>query len=643
MTLHHLFRNAEHVTVMNKLGHVKNYSFLLEIETAVAVATQQTTSILPTTIVREPTCPSLFHSDYDNYDEFINELEGSGSVHRSHGTMMQELLVAEEEDPGGTQPVLVSIPRTRERTLKQSEAADLPECYIAKRRSPGYKVINKAVDGGKEAYEKIVMKNMLWLLIRPHAAKTSQSVPGWGGFVSLTGKTPLKLTTIEYYPIIPHPITDYKAVKECLSQAEKGTGEVGQQYVITTFDLGVCMKAYPLVWTNPNRYADHIIMIGTFHLACAYLKMIGKKMAGTGLDDILLEAGLISSGSLSSVLSGKNYVRAINCHKTLLEALEHLLLLQFLAARGDESPLSGLPQESKIDDAIIRYLSEYLNFRNAAREGELGKTAQLWLSYMNHVWLVLRLLQAVKTNDYLAYAECIGLMADLFFSFDGQNYARYVTFFAMFIANIEESHPGATELLKRGAISVARSFIPGNRCAVDKTIQETFMKHAKSRGGSNCGSGFSGILTNYGAYQRWTQSSKERAQYLQAAYSMADMVPESVTGEIHRDVRRAEVLKGERRVAKTAAAINSFNNPFNTAEKGKVYSLSSGAPASSDVENDILRTDTIGAESKSNFIQDRLEKKEKFFEPIKELRLKTMADMNKSVLQPLIHIQQTPT
>ena len=96
-------------------------------------------------------------------------------------------------------------------------------------------------------------------------------------------------------------------------------------------------------------------------------------------------------------------------------------------------------------------------------------------------------------------------MADLFFSFDRQNYARYLTFFPVFVANLDESHPGATELLQRDAVSVARSFIPGNRCAVDKTMEETFMRHAKSRsrsGGS--GTGISGIAGNYDAYQRWS-------------------------------------------------------------------------------------------------------------------------------------------
>ena len=104
---------------------------------------------------------------------------------------------------------------------------------------------------------------------------------------------------------------DYKTVQECLRYAENATNEVIQQYIIT-FDLGVCMKAHPIIWNNAKTYENHIIQLGTFHLASAFMKMIGKKMRGTGLSDILLEAGLIGSGSLQGILSGKQYERALH-------------------------------------------------------------------------------------------------------------------------------------------------------------------------------------------------------------------------------------------------------------------------------------------------------------------------------------------
>ncbi len=281
------------------------------------------------------------------------------------------------------------------------------------------------------------------------------------------------------------------------------------------------MKAYPLVWSNIRRYDDHIIMMGTFHIACGYLKMLGKKINGTGFAEVLLEAGLISSGSMSGVLSAKNDSRSLNSHKVLMEALARLIVGQFLEQHGEEVPFEKLPESSRdlienlakssnkvtetaalSDQHICLYTAEYMQFRDDIRSGLQGKTAKLSMTYTNHMWLTLLLLQAVKTNNFTAYEQCLSIMPDLFFSFGGQNYARYLTYFSMFIANIIHSHPGATELLRRGAISVARSFVPGNRCAIDNTIEETFMKHAKSKGDSgSTGAGLSGLQTSYSAYQ----------------------------------------------------------------------------------------------------------------------------------------------
>ena len=70
-------------------------------------------------------------------------------------------------------------------------------------------------------------------------------------------------------------------------------------------------------------------------------------MNGSGLSDILLEAGLISSGSLQGVLSGKHYDRAMHCHKILVECLERLLLSQYLVSIGEDEVLTSLPEESK--------------------------------------------------------------------------------------------------------------------------------------------------------------------------------------------------------------------------------------------------------------------------------------------------------
>ena len=92
---------------------------------------------------------------------------------------------------------------------------------------------------------------------------------------------------------------------------------------------------------------------------------------------------------------------------------------------------------------------------------------------------------------------------------------------------------------------MARSFIPGSRCAVDRTMEETFMKHAKSKGGAGgVGAGLTGITTNYAAYQRWIKTMHERCKYLKSTFCLAKLENYSNLTK-HRSLMRGEVNKSE--------------------------------------------------------------------------------------------------
>ena len=95
---------------------------------------------------------------------------------------------------------------------------------------------------------------------------------------------------------------------------------MNQKYVITTYDLGVCMKAF--IWNESRKYKNHIIMMGSFHI-----------LQG-GLSDIIRESELMSCGSLVGVLKGKSYAQAFSC-QIMQESLEKLMLEKFLAVQGD--------------------------------------------------------------------------------------------------------------------------------------------------------------------------------------------------------------------------------------------------------------------------------------------------------------------
>lgn len=140
----------------------------------------------------------------------------------------------------------------------------------------------------------------------------------------------------------------------------------------------------------------------------------------------------------------------------------------------------------------------------------------------------------------------------------------------------------------------------------------------------------------FGAYQRWCRTTSTRAQYFEKMLDMCGLIddPDCPKAGKHRELERAEIKKSEAAVQRTISAICNFTNPFSLVDKDHLYSLASGAPASLEVELDVLNAEAAGKEAKEAFIRDRFvngSSEVLFFEPIKRLKLKTMEASNKTV------------
>ena len=81
---------------------------------------------------------SLFHSDIDNFDEYVSELKGAGSIHTAHGIMMQELK-CDAGEHGGSVMETPAMLRTKQRSIQLGETQNLHDCYKTQRRGHGYK------------------------------------------------------------------------------------------------------------------------------------------------------------------------------------------------------------------------------------------------------------------------------------------------------------------------------------------------------------------------------------------------------------------------------------------------------------------------------------------------------------------------
>ena len=437
-TIRHLYRSKQLTNILSRLGHCETYDFGLELETALAKALDEvSTSLTPQIITGEGN--DVFHLEWDNMNKITTNIHGSNVVNSTGGIMIQE--VKPGFDVTNQDRKLPVYMRSKTRSMKVDTPETLAPVVIYSKTGPKFPegAVFTPPTSNDEVYSKCVQEYRVWTLVRVVGSSgEKQIVPGFGGFVSATGAKPSRKSTIDYFTPINQPFTDYAVIKELLKKSEDATKEVGQEYVLNTFDLGGCMKALPLIWKFPEEYKKHVVTPGPFHTGMNYINMLtGHKCLGSGYSEILIEAQLVTSGCLGSVLRGKAYAKAMFCLKTVTEAMERLLIERFIEDEDIElaNPVSlfNLVQTCSRetlnialqDPCTTTILEKYVAYEDKVQAGHLGKTAVYWLSVIKHTRLILMLQYSVKTNNLALFHKCNGDMADLFFAYDGPNYSRY--------------------------------------------------------------------------------------------------------------------------------------------------------------------------------------------------------------------------
>ena len=190
------------------------------------------------------------------------------------------------------------------------------------------------------------MKDFGWFLARlPNAYEetpdSKQAVPGWSGFnaVASNQKIPPK-SVVGYCPLIDASPTELSTVYTWLTKSLEMATQLNLDDTVVVLDQAIYAKALEVVWKQKEKFNSIVLRMGSFHITCVFLSVMGKRFKDGGLRDLLLESTLVGSGSLNGVLEGKHYNRALRTHKVsaifhhypdaiLLSSLLMLLLRRF--------------------------------------------------------------------------------------------------------------------------------------------------------------------------------------------------------------------------------------------------------------------------------------------------------------------------
>ena len=174
-----------------------------------------------------------------------------------------------------------------------------------------------------------------------------------------------------------------------------------------------------------------------------FFKAVGKFIDDSGGPYILTESGLLAQGSLSSYLAGKNYARCKRVHYSLATTMQRLHFENFLENLNDpvlKILVSAYPDHlsTKNEDhtsllaSMPAELHElYLKYEFYSKDtlrGEHGPTSQYWtMMYFKMIDTHRKLTRAVRTADHCLYIQLLPELIILFFVFNHQNYARWLT------------------------------------------------------------------------------------------------------------------------------------------------------------------------------------------------------------------------
>ena len=131
--------------------------------------------------------------------------------------------------------------------------------------------------------------------------------------------------------------------------------------------------------------------MSSFHLTCAFMGALGKKMRCSGFEEVLIESGICASELIEQVFTGKHYNHALRMRKVVYEALEQILQV-YESLHGclfDKQGFTTLDHLAKnpckhnlleclASESCNNSLDRYDKFKETVRQGALGKTAQFW-------------------------------------------------------------------------------------------------------------------------------------------------------------------------------------------------------------------------------------------------------------------------
>lgn len=483
--------NTEVIRVLNRLGHCISYSQMEELDTELCIQKMESGDdecTLPKSLF-----PSIFTTlAWDNIDRLEETLSGEGTSHRVNGIAVQQQV------SGPLPQISQRTARSHKRTINLMP--NLIAAYNVGTRCGPPNVKALILDGSQEL-QNAKMKDYVWIISRASTAD-DQHISSWTGFnIKTRDEISVAKDIIHYLPTIFAPATEMATVNELLTRSMNVMHSLQLSKVVCVMDQALYSKAVEITWKHSDKFRGIILRMGDFHTICNLLSIIGKRFRDAGLQDICVESGIIAEGSVSGVLEGRRYNRAVRLHKLIYEVLLRLAWKKFVSWLEEKQDTNQLYD---INTAITYFKDEisqktftqmlsnesftvvmkaFFNYLNDLRKENI--LVDFWMSYIDMVEILLNLIRSSREGNWQLHMASIKAMIPWCFTYDKVNYARYLSYYYSTMSRLQEDHSDIYDYFMTGGFAVQLGDRnPFGRIPVDQAIEETVNKDTQTAGGT---------------------------------------------------------------------------------------------------------------------------------------------------------------
>lgn len=244
--------------------------------------------------------------------------------------------------------------------------------------------------------------------------------------------------------------------------------------------------------------------LGGFHLLMSFLGAIGYIMEDSGLKELFNT--VYAMNSIDKMMTGHAYYRALRAH-----LLAHAVLMKFVLEIGGLSPEIEAELDNilcPIDKSVILASNPYecVAIKEKVCQTfhqlkERGATAQLWVQYIEMVFLLKTFILAERMGNWDLHLETIWRMLPYFHASGHFAYAKCAHLYLQDMLQLSKTMPQEEfdKFTSEGFFTIRRTSKFWSGTWTDMLIEQFLMKNMKLQGGLTHGRGVGeGVLT------RWT-------------------------------------------------------------------------------------------------------------------------------------------